>query len=75
MGETSFLGPRYANWRAAIALFGVLVVLPAFAAWLNGWSLFSFPLGTFLVALGVPICLIALALMIAQAPDDETFES
>lgn len=75
MNETPFLGPHSANGRALIALFVVLVVLPAFAALFSGWSLFSFPLATFLVGVIVPVGLIIVAFMVPSHGEDETAES
>jgi len=75
MAEYSILSPRPVNWRMVVALIAVIFVPCALAAWLSGWNFFSFPLGTFLIWLGVPLGLVALVAMIPSAPDDEASES
>lgn len=71
MAEHSILGPRYVQWRAFIALIAVILVPCLLAAWLSGWTFFSFPLGTFLVWLGVPFGLVAVAMMIPSIQEDD----
>jgi len=72
MSERSFLAPEYAQHRAALALV-LAIGIPMFCAgWLNDWRLFAFPMGTFVVALVVPVALIAVAFMIPRADEDET---
>jgi len=71
MAEHSILGPRFVRRRAAFALIMVILLPCLCAAWLNGWQLFSFPLGTFLVWLGVPVGLIAVAMIVPRVEEDE----
>ena len=71
MAEHTTLKPRDAHWRLVLALIAVVLLPSLCAAWFNGWSFFSFPFGTFLIWLGVPLGLIALAMMIPSDGDDE----
>ena len=71
MAEHSIQRPRYAHRRTVVALIALIVLPSICAAWLNGWSFFSFPLGTFLIWLGVPFGLVAAVLMIPLAEDEE----
>jgi len=74
MAENSKLGPRYPQWRFVIAVVALIVLLSVCAAWLNGWSYFAFPLGTFLVWFGVPVGLVAIAMMVPGAEDEEALD-
>jgi small neutral amino acid transporter SnatA (MarC family) len=75
MADLSFLGPERAYLRAVIALI-LVVVVPVFCAGLlNEWRYFAFPLGTFVVALGIPLGLIAVAMIAPRIADEETPES
>ena len=74
MAENSLLGPRYVHWRVVCALVAVILLPSVCAAWLNGWTFFSFPLGTFLVWIGVPLGLIAVAMMIPRIQEEEAEE-
>lgn len=71
MSERSFMAAEYAQHRAAIALILIIVVPMFCAGWLNGLRLYAFPLGTFLVALIIPVALIAVAFIAPRAVEDE----
>lgn len=76
MADHSFLGPGRADWRAIVALILVIVVPVSCSGLLNEWRFFAFPLGTYLVALGIPVGLIAVAMIAPRSVDDEeTLES
>jgi len=75
MGKSTILEPRKLQWRMVIVLVALIVLPCICAAWLGGWRFFSFPLGTFLVWLGVPLGLIAVAMMIPSVRDDEATDS
>lgn len=47
------------RWTTLAALVAVVAVVP-FAEWLNGWSLYAFPLGTLVTALCVPLAMLIL---------------
>ncbi len=71
MAKHSFLAPEYAQHRAFLGLILVILVPLVCADWLNDWTLFVFPLGTFVLALLVPIALIAVAFTVPREADDE----
>lgn len=49
-----------ARWAALAALFILIALVPLFAGWMNGWTLFAFPFGTLVVSLIVPAAVVLL---------------
>lgn len=56
-------------WTGLLAVFAVIVVVVLTAEMLSERRFFAFPLGTFLLGLGVPVALYAV--MLAQPSGDE----
>ena len=71
MAERSFLAPEFAQHRAVLGLIFAIAVPLFCAGWLNEWQLFAFPFGTFLIALAVPIALIAVAFVVPRSVDED----
>jgi len=70
----TLLGPGFAHWRAMIGLIVVIIVPIACAGWLNAWQVFAFPLGTFLVAVFVPLGIIFAGMIAPRSIDEENFD-
>lgn len=71
MAEYPIFGQRHVQWRMVFAVVAMILLPSVFATWLNGWHFFSFPLGTFLVWFGVPLGLIAVAMIVSRTTNDE----
>ncbi len=64
------MGKQGALYRM-LAVIAVVILMPVVAGWLPGASLFGFPWAAFILLLGGPLLLIALAGGSAPAGDDE----
>lgn len=70
----TYLGPDFARLRAIIGLLIVIIVPIVCAEPLNAWSFFAFPLGSFCVAVLVPLGIILVAMAVPRSFDEETFD-